>query len=105
MCSRGEESVRFGDLRNVSLLFVDEALLASLDCDLQQALRWFLVECDAVEMRVGMSKAMVLCKKNMDCFLHIGSELLPQVKEFKYIGVLFTSEGKMEIDRQIGAAY
>ena len=34
------------------------------------------------------------------------SELLPQAKEFKYLGVLFTSEGKMEreMDRRIGAA-
>ncbi|KAI3359419.1 hypothetical protein L3Q82_002922 [Scortum barcoo] len=33
-------------------------------------------------------------------------EFLPQVKEFKYLGVLFTSEGKMEreMDRRIGAA-
>ncbi|TWW54485.1 hypothetical protein D4764_0145930 [Takifugu flavidus] len=33
-------------------------------------------------------------------------EILPQVEEFKYLGVLFTSEGRMEreIDRRIGAA-
>ncbi|TWW64289.1 hypothetical protein D4764_03G0012970 [Takifugu flavidus] len=33
-------------------------------------------------------------------------EILPQVEEFKYLGVLFMSEGRMEreIDRQIGAA-
>ncbi|CAM4428457.1 unnamed protein product [Leuciscus chuanchicus] len=36
----------------------------------------------------------------------VGGELLPQVEEFKYLGVLFTSEGRMEreIDRRIGAA-
>ncbi|KAK3564674.1 hypothetical protein QTP86_024821 [Hemibagrus guttatus] len=35
-----------------------------------------------------------------------GGEVLPQVEEFKYLGVLFTSEGRMdrEIDRRIGAA-
>ncbi|KAI3373738.1 hypothetical protein L3Q82_022322, partial [Scortum barcoo] len=36
-----------------------------------------------------------------------GGEVLPQVEEFKHLGVLFTSEGKMEhereIDRRIGA--
>ncbi len=34
-----------------------------------------------------------------------GEELLPQIEEFKYLRVLFTSEGKMEreIDRLIGA--
>ncbi|KAI3369704.1 hypothetical protein L3Q82_024548 [Scortum barcoo] len=40
------------------------------------------------------------------CPLRVGGEVLPQVEEFKYLGVLFTSEGKMEreIDRRIGAA-
>ncbi|TWW73388.1 hypothetical protein D4764_15G0007820 [Takifugu flavidus] len=33
-------------------------------------------------------------------------EVLPQVEEFKYLGMLFMSEGRMEreIDRRIGAA-
>ncbi|KAK3574685.1 hypothetical protein QTP86_012819 [Hemibagrus guttatus] len=36
----------------------------------------------------------------------VGGEVLPQVEEFKYLRVLFTSEGRMdrEIDRRIGAA-
>ena len=36
----------------------------------------------------------------------VGGELLTQVEEFKYLGVLFTSEGRTEceIDRWIGAA-
>ncbi|KAI3375176.1 hypothetical protein L3Q82_021071 [Scortum barcoo] len=39
-CSRGEEGVRFGDLRPASLLFADDVfLLTSSDCDLQQAPR------------------------------------------------------------------
>lgn len=33
---------------------------------------------------------------HMDCSLQIDNEFLPQVKEFKYLRVLFTSEGKME---------
>ncbi|KAK0141060.1 hypothetical protein N1851_021942 [Merluccius polli] len=38
-------------------------------------------------------------------FAHVGDEILPQVEEFKYLMVLFTSEGRMEreIDRRIGA--
>ena len=59
-------------------------------------------------MRVSTSKskAMILCWKKVDCSLWVGNELLPQVKEFKYLRVLFTSEGKMEreVDRQISAA-
>jgi len=71
------------------------------------ALGRFAAECEAVCMRVSTSKseAMTLCWKT-ECALRVGSELLPQAKEFKYLGVLFTSEGKMEreMDKRIGAA-
>ncbi|KAI3363611.1 hypothetical protein L3Q82_001243 [Scortum barcoo] len=56
-------------------------------------------------MRISTSKseAMVLDRKRVACPLRVGGEVLPQVEE--YLGVLFTSEGKMEreIDRRIGA--
>ncbi|KAI3369500.1 hypothetical protein L3Q82_007714 [Scortum barcoo] len=41
-------------------------------------------------------------RKRVVCPLRVGGEVLPQVEEFKYLGVLFTSEGKMEheIDRE-----
>ncbi|KAK3564249.1 hypothetical protein QTP86_012027 [Hemibagrus guttatus] len=59
-------------------------------------------------MRVSTSKseAMVLDRKKVACTLQVGGEFLPQVEEFKYLGVMFTSEGRMdrEIDRRIGAA-
>ncbi|KAK3568311.1 hypothetical protein QTP86_003822 [Hemibagrus guttatus] len=65
-------------------------------------------KCEAAGMRVSTSKseAMVLNRKKVACTLQVGGEFLPQVKEFKYLGVLFTSEGRMdcEIDRWIGAA-
>ncbi|KAK5901378.1 hypothetical protein CgunFtcFv8_026256 [Champsocephalus gunnari] len=53
-------------------------------------------------MRISTSKseAMVLSRKPMDCPLQVGNESLPQVKEFKYLGVLFSSEGTME--REMG---
>ncbi|KAI3362770.1 hypothetical protein L3Q82_001822 [Scortum barcoo] len=58
-------------------------------------------------MRISTSKseAMVLDRKRVACPLRVGGKVLPQVEEFKYLGVLFTSEGKMEreIDRRIGA--
>uniref|UniRef100_A0AAQ4PCE6 Reverse transcriptase domain-containing protein n=1 Tax=Gasterosteus aculeatus aculeatus TaxID=481459 RepID=A0AAQ4PCE6_GASAC len=99
--SRGEESLQFGGLRISSLLF------ASV-CDLQLSLERFAVECEAVGMRISTSKseAMVLSRKPMDCLLQVGMCPYPQVKEFKYLGVLFTSEGKMECEfgRRIGAA-
>ncbi|TWW73664.1 Insulin receptor [Takifugu flavidus] len=59
-------------------------------------------------MRISTSKseAMVLDRKKVECLLRVKEEILPQVEEFKYLGVLFTSEGRMEqeIDRRIGAA-
>lgn len=41
----------------------------------------------------------------MECLIWIREELLPQLEEFKYLGSLFTSEGKkeQEIDRLIRA--
>ncbi|KAI3365744.1 hypothetical protein L3Q82_000754 [Scortum barcoo] len=69
----------------------------------------FAAECEAAAgMRISTSKseAMVLDRKRVACPLQVGGEVLPQVEEFKYLGVLFTSEGKIEreIDRRIGAA-
>ncbi len=57
--------------------------------------RQFAVKCEAVGMRVITSLPE-----------NGAPELLLQVKEFKYLGVLFTSEGKMdrEMDMRIGAA-
>ncbi|KAK0137883.1 putative RNA-directed DNA polymerase from transposon X-element [Merluccius polli] len=92
-----------------SLLFVDVVvLLASSDCDLQLSLDRFAAECKAAGMRISTSKSesMVLNRKRVECTLRVGDEILPQVEEFKYLGVLFTSEGRLEweIDRRIGAA-
>ena len=48
---------------------------------------------------------MVLNRKRVECTFWVRDEILPQVEEFKYFGVLFTSEGRLEreIDRRIGA--
>ncbi|KAK3518458.1 hypothetical protein QTP70_000645 [Hemibagrus guttatus] len=107
--SQGLEGVRFGDHRISSLIFADDVvLLAPSGLDLQHALGRFAAECEAAGMRVSTSKseAMVLDRKKVACTLQVGGELLSQVGECKYLGVLFTSEGRMdcEIDRRIGAA-
>ena len=49
---------------------------------------------------------MFLSRKPVDCLLQVGNESLPQVTDFKYFGILFTSEGMMgrEIDQRVGAA-
>ncbi|KAK3527289.1 hypothetical protein QTP86_018597 [Hemibagrus guttatus] len=92
----------------VRIASYDVVLLAPSSLDLQHALGCFAAECEAAGMRVSTSKleAMVLDRKKVACTLQVGGEVLPQVEEFKYLGVLFTSEGRMdrEIDRRIGAA-
>ena len=56
-------------------------------------------------MLTSKSEAMVLSRKLVDCLLRAGNESLPQVKEFKYLWVLFMSEGMMghAIDWRVGA--
>ncbi|XP_061737225.1 uncharacterized protein LOC133539140 isoform X2 [Nerophis ophidion] len=86
----------------------DVVLMASSDRDLQLSLDQFAAECEATGMRISNSKSesVVLARKRVECHLRVGEETLPQVEEFKYLGVLFTSEGRVdrEIDRRIGAA-
>ncbi len=57
------------------------------------------------EVSTSKSEAMVFCRKTVDCPLRLGDELLPQVRELKYLGVLFPSDRKLEqgMDRQFGA--
>ncbi|KAK3520456.1 hypothetical protein QTP70_024071 [Hemibagrus guttatus] len=102
--SQGLEGVRFGDHRISSLIFADDVvLLASSGLDLQHALGHFAAEREAAGMRVSTSKseAMVLDRKKVACTLQVGGEVLPQVEEFKYLGVLFTSEAEMSFLRRV----
>uniref|UniRef100_A0A8C6KS35 Reverse transcriptase domain-containing protein n=1 Tax=Nothobranchius furzeri TaxID=105023 RepID=A0A8C6KS35_NOTFU len=102
--SCGVECVEFGGRRISSLLFADDVvLLASSSSDLQLLLGRF-----AAGMRISTSKSetMVPNRKRVACQLQVGREVLPQVEEFKYLGVLFTIDGgrDREIDRRIGSA-
>ena len=60
--------------------------------DLQPKTIFFAARCKSVRMRVSTSESY--------------PQLLPQAKEFKFLGVLLTSDGKMEheMDRRFGAA-
>ncbi|TWW68301.1 hypothetical protein D4764_19G0000990, partial [Takifugu flavidus] len=76
----------------------DVVLLASSARDLERSLDRFAAACEAAGMKISTSKseAMVLNRKKVECLLRVKEEILPQVEEFKYLGVLFTSEGRME---------
>ena len=56
----------------------------------------------AAEMRISTSKS----QKRMECPVRVRSELLPQVEDFKYLGVMFTTGGRIEqkIDKWINMA-
>ncbi len=50
------------------------------------------------------TEAMSLIQKRVDCLDWVGRELLSQVKEFKHLGILFTSQGRLEhqqVDQQV----
>ncbi|TWW59397.1 hypothetical protein D4764_06G0009270 [Takifugu flavidus] len=101
----------FEDLLNPTNAFQrgnDVVLLASLARDLQLSLDRFPAAYEVAGMKISTSKseAMVLNRKKVECLLRVKEEILPQVEEFKYLGVLFMSEGRMEqeVDRRIGAA-
>lgn len=49
------------------------------------------------------SEAKVLNSGQVDCFLWVQVEFLPQAKECKYVGVLFTKNGRMEHCGHTGA--
>ncbi|KAI3377375.1 hypothetical protein L3Q82_008564 [Scortum barcoo] len=109
VASRGRRESGLGTTGFHLCFFADDVvLMASSGQDLQHVLERFAAECEAAGMRISTSKseAMVLDRKRVACPLQVGGEVLPQVEEFKYLGVLFTSEGKIEreIDRRIGAA-
>ncbi|KAF7642345.1 hypothetical protein LDENG_00259680 [Lucifuga dentata] len=49
-----------------------------------------MVICAAMRISTSKSETMVLCRKKVDCSLQVRGESLPQMEEFKYLGVLFT---------------
>lgn len=83
-------------------------LLAALAQDLQSGLGQFTADCEVAWMRISTfkSKAMDLNQKKVACSLQVGGDILPQVEDFKYHVVLFTSEERMEgeLDRRISAS-
>ena len=85
-----------------TLVFADGVVL------LAPSVRGLQLLCEATGMRISTSKSeamVVLSQRKVLCLLQVAEEILPQVEEFKYLGLLFTSLGKMErvIDRQIAA--
>ncbi|VDP47374.1 unnamed protein product [Soboliphyme baturini] len=81
---------------------------ASSETDLRCSLERFAAECDVTGLRVNASetKSVVLSRSPAHCSLQINGEAVEQVGKFKYLGTVFTSDGKLEeeIDRRIRVA-
>lgn len=68
--------------------------------NLQLTLGQFAAEYEEVGVKLGtsMSVAIDLSQESVESPLRVGDESLPKVGEFKYVGVLFTGEGRMELE-------
>jgi len=81
------------------MLFADDPVpLAFSSRDLQCEWERFTAECEATWMKVRSSKseAVVLNQKKVACPLRVGDESLPLTEEFKYLWILFMSDGKLD---------
>ena len=89
--SQAVEGVWFGDLTIGSLLFQ-----MMWSCWLYQSVTSTgsqSIEVTRMKITTSKSEAMVHGRKKVNCLLRVGEEILPQVEEFKYLVVMFTSEG------------
>jgi hypothetical protein len=107
--SQGKECVRLGEREFRHLLFADDlVLLTSSETDLQNALERFATVCEQAGMKINVAKTecMILSRNLEQCSVHVNGAPLNQVEKFKYLGAVFTRDGKgdTEIDNRIGQA-
>ena len=101
MRSRVGSGISIGGCRIGRLIFADDmVLLGSSEGDLRNALNGFAAECCKVGMRVSVAKTetLVLSRKSSKCTLRVSGTSLRQVEKFKYLGVVFTSDGRQEAE-------
>ena len=93
------------------MAFADDLiLLAESETGLQRLLDGFAAACDNAGMKISTAKSEVLhlSRNPVKCALQlqVNGVKLKQVEKFKYLGVVFSSDGKQEdeIDIRIGKA-
>jgi len=66
----------------------------------------FTAECEAAGMKISSSKSEAMVLNWKECSLWVGDESLPHAEELKYLGILFTSDGRLkgEKDRRTGVS-
>jgi len=107
--SHAGEGITIGNCRVSRLLFADDmVLLSPSQSDLQQALDRFTAQCNNAGMRISAAKTetLVLSRRPARCDLRLSGSTLKQVDSFKYLGVAFTSDGRLdtELNTRIAAA-
>jgi len=107
--SHAGEGITIGNCRVSRLLFADDmVLLSPSQSDLQQALDRFTAQCNNAGMRISATKTetLVLSRRPARCDLRLSGSTLKQVDTFKYLGVAFTSDGRLdtELNTRIAAA-
>ena len=88
------------------LLFADDlALLSSNKSDLQYALDWFSDACLDAGMKISTAKTEII-RHPVQCSFQTNGVALQRTEKFKYLGVIFLSEGRQdnELDTRIGKA-
>ena len=108
------DGVKIGECTVQHLLFADDlVLLDSTQNGLQQALDRFSDTCSVAGMKISTTKTETMCvsRQPKQCSLqidHYNSQRVPlqQSEKFKYLGVSFTSDGRLnsELDIRIGKA-
>ena len=84
-----------------NLLFADDIVLtAESEQGLQVMVSSLNKACLEAGMKINVSKSEVLvaARNPVKCAILCGTKFLEQVDEFKYLGVLFTSTGKIETE-------
>ncbi|CAM1154043.1 Uncharacterised protein r2_g766 [Pycnogonum litorale] len=101
--------VALGDCRVSRLLFVvDMVLLSSSEKGLQHARDRFDAECSDARMKISVAKTetLLLSRRPGQCILHVDGVPRKRVEKFEYLGVVFTSDSRqdIELDTIIAAA-
>ena len=97
--SRADECATIGNCKINRLLFADVLVLLSYtESGLQGALNSFADAYDTVGMKISTAKTEVLhlSRSPDQCMLQANGATLKQVEKFKYLGVTFTSDGRLD---------
>ena len=97
--SFSSSGVTFGECNVWRLLFADDlAYLSSNKSDLQYALDWFFDACLDAGMKISRAKTEIRCLSGhpVQCSFRTNRVTLQQTEKFKYLGVIFLSNGRQD---------